>query len=1211
MSAIKSDRMTKKSTQLPRIGKGKAIQVALLALCLGFSVVVPTVRSYARDEVRVTGVRTENGEGGVTRVIIENSAGATFTTWTLDRPSRVVVEMAGARLSASSEPIDVGSFSVGNVQATATPNGTRVVVSLRRRADYRIVPEGKSTVLYVEPWEKPAAAPVAAPAKDPNGAAQLQQALQQTQAAKAALQLAESRAAQAESESHRLAAATSRLADENAQLQKRQAAAESAQSAAERLSAELSVRGEATSQKDRKTLEKQRQDADRARETAAIALEKLARENALLQARRAEAEQARGAATKAAVDLRAERDAADRARSDAENARRQAVAAEVRAQSILNAAQATQARAEELAQSATRAQAEQAEAKVRQARVETESARQQAASATKALAGVQSEWKKLESAQKAFAAREALITASDRQAALDVAKQATAAREQAVKAESLMARVAADREQLQNEKVAVEKRRAEAESAAVQAKNATAQAQNATAQAQNATAQAQNAAAQAQKVALVAEKAARVAESKDREVAVRAAQTEKSQQELARREEALLATQKALADREKALAAMASNQKNEDVALRDEVARLRTELAMASQRAQVAAVPAPHKAPLPVPVATQPRASAEEVPAPRPRSITLRAPSRVSRIDFVDEPARSSVIIDMDEPAQYSLQRSGSRVTLRLHHTNLPASLERSLDARQYFGPVRVISSYRDPSDRAGVVVEVDLAELVPNKVRQDGSRIYLDFHKPKHGSAAYSVHRAKVQVAGFSTLLLPSLYAQSGSSERTPTNRKRYSGRRIDLDFKGADIHNILRLLADVGGVNIVTSDDVRGEVTIKMRDVPWDHALDVVLRAKSLGQAREGNLIRVAPMAVLEKELEAEIARKKQQVEVAPTETRLIGVSYAEANQMQSRAKELLSSRGKISVDERTNNLIVSDVAENLGLVEELVRNLDSQTSQVVIEARIVEARSTFTRQLGVQWGGSGFMDAEHGNPTGLVFPNGIGVGGGATDTNTPLAGLLPAPRSGGSGAASPDFAVNMPAAVGTGVGGALGLTLGSVAGAFNLNLRLSAMESTGQVRILSSPRISTMDNVQASIEQGVAIPISVVSAAGVQTVFVDAKLNLSVKPHVTNEGTVVLDVQVTRNEPDFANTGARGDPTILKKEAKTQMLVRDGDTAVIGGIYQRNSGVSYAKVPFFAEIPVLGLLFRSRRENDDRTEFLVFITPRVVNRSRASAR
>ena len=281
--------------------------------------------------------------------------------------------------------------------------------------------------------------------------------------------------------------------------------------------------------------------------------------------------------------------------------------------------------------------------------------------------------------------------------------------------------------------------------------------------------------------------------------------------------------------------------------------------------------------------------------------------------------------------------------------------------------------------------------------------------------------------------------------------------------------------------------------------------------------------------------------------------------------------------------------------------------MRNLDTQTSQVIIEARIVEARSTFVRQIGMQWGGTGFADTGHGNPTGLVFPHNIGIGGGATDGNTPIAGLVPGPRS-GTGAANPNFAVNLPAAVGTGSGGALGLTLGSVAGAFNLNLRLSAMESTGQVRILSSPRISTLDNNEASIEQGVSIPISVVSAQGVQTVFVDAKLNLTVKPHVTNDGTVMMDIKVTRNEPDFVNTGARGDPTILKKEAQTKMLVRDGDTAVIGGIYQRNSGLNYAKVPFFADIPVLGVLFRNRRENDDRTEFLVFITPRIANRARA---
>jgi len=431
---------------------------------------------------------------------------------------------------------------------------------------------------------------------------------------------------------------------------------------------------------------------------------------------------------------------------------------------------------------------------------------------------------------------------------------------------------------------------------------------------------------------------------------------------------------------------------------------------------------------------------------------------------------------------------------------------------------------------------------------------------------------------------------------------RRHYAGRRIDLDFKGADIHNILRLLAEVGQVNIVTSDDVKGEVTIKMKNVPWDQALDVILRSKLLGQVREGNLIRVAPLVVLEKELEQEIARQKQLSDVAPTETRIIAVSYAEAKNLQERAKDLLTPRGKISVDERTNQLIVSDLAANLNMVEDLVRNLDSQTSQVVIEARIVEANSNFAREIGVQWGGSMFRDTAHNTSTGLGFPSNVAVGGGATDAIAPTAGLV------SLGAASPNYAVNLPAKVATDSGGALGLMLGSLGGSFNLNLRLSAMESSGQIRILSSPRISTMDNIEAAIEQGVSIPISIISAQGIQTVFVDAKLNLTVKPHVTNDGTVIMNVHVTRNEPDFAHTGARGDPTILKKEAKTVMLVRDGDTAVIGGIYQRSSTLRFDKVPFFGDLPILGFFFRHRVESDDRTEFLVFITPRIANRGEA---
>jgi type IV pilus assembly protein PilQ len=432
--------------------------------------------------------------------------------------------------------------------------------------------------------------------------------------------------------------------------------------------------------------------------------------------------------------------------------------------------------------------------------------------------------------------------------------------------------------------------------------------------------------------------------------------------------------------------------------------------------------------------------------------------------------------------------------------------------------------------------------------------------------------------------------------------SQPKYSGRRIDLDLKNADIHNILRLLSEVGNVNIITSDDVQGSVTIKMKAVPWDQALDVILSAKGLGLVKRGNLLRVAPQSVLEKERELAIARQKQRIELAPLETRLIPVSYATAEDLSGRAKELISERGSASVDERTNMLVIRDVAENLDDIEELVRSLDSQTPQVLIEARIVEAATSFSHDVGIQWGGSIVASSATGNPTGLVFPSDVTVAGGATDGDTPTAGLSPFANA----APNPNFVVNFPAPAGTGQGGALGLSLGSLAGNFNLAVRLSAFETTGHVRIISSPRILTLDNHAATISQGTSIPYSQVSAQGVQTAFQEAKLSLAVTPHVTSDGAVAMDVSVTRDEPDFNQTSARGDPTILKRNADTSLLVQDGHTAVIGGIYTRNTGVGYDRVPFFADIPVIGILFRHSQNRDARNELLIFLSPRIVNRS-----
>ena len=319
---------------------------------------------------------------------------------------------------------------------------------------------------------------------------------------------------------------------------------------------------------------------------------------------------------------------------------------------------------------------------------------------------------------------------------------------------------------------------------------------------------------------------------------------------------------------------------------------------------------------------------------------------------------------------------------------------------------------------------------------------------------------------------------------------------------------------------------------------------------------------------------------------------------VNYASAQDLTGQISGLLSQRGSVTVDDRTNTLIIKDIAQNLDSIRTLVESLDSQVPQVLIEARIVETSNNFQKQIGIQWGGSFGFSQANGNPTGLIFPSVLGVAGGATDNQTPTAGT----------SSTPNFAVNLPAPVGAGQGGGIGLTMGSVGGAVNLNIRLTALETAGQARIISSPKILTLDNQEASISQGTSIPISVVSAAGVQTQFVQAVLELRVTPHVTPDGNIRLAIQASKNEPDFQNTGASGDPTIIRRQAQTELLIKDGDTTVIGGIYTRNSGQSLSAVPFLHKIPILGFFFKTRSQSDNRAELLIFITPRIVNRAEA---
>ncbi|MES1178373.1 MAG: type IV pilus secretin PilQ [Myxococcales bacterium] len=630
---------------------------------------------------------------------------------------------------------------------------------------------------------------------------------------------------------------------------------------------------------------------------------------------------------------------------------------------------------------------------------------------------------------------------------------------------------------------------------------------------------------------------------------------------------------------------------------------------------------------------------------PKKISTTIAAPvsmPQVKAVRFEHSDIEDRVLIECSEiPAFQASSSAPGKNVLTLSGVTLGKDLSRTLDVSAFGGVLNSVSSFVAEKDIKSVVIQSEGDKTAIARVSRRGTTLVWSFAKPGalpssmtgvglDGGIARRARTVHVEDQGEEiplvrdgsesdrklaktdgdTTEMASQPAEAGAFAPNLLGQAKkagFTGRRIDLDLKDADIHNVLRLLADVGQVNIVTADNVSGTVTIRMRNVPWDQALDVVLQAKGLGVVQRANMLRVAPLADLEKERELQIARRQQEVKLAPLETRLIPVSYATAAEIQDRAKPLLSERGSIAVDERTNVMIVRDLAGNLNQIEELTRSLDTQTPQVLVEARIVEATSRYIRDVGIQWGGDTTFSSATGNPTGLAFPSSIGLAGGASDGNTPTAGLSPFTRT----VANPNFAVNLPAAVGTGSGGALGLTFGSIDNTINLAVRLSAAESSGMLRILSSPRILTLDNREARISQGTLIPFSQVSAQGVQTTFQEAKLQLLVKPHVTADGSVSMHVKINRDEPDFNQTSARGDPTILKREAETDLLVMDGHTAVIGGIFTRNTGRNLDQVPFFGDIPLLGLLFQRRRASDTRGELVIFLTPRIVNRAEALGR
>jgi type IV pilus assembly protein PilQ len=415
---------------------------------------------------------------------------------------------------------------------------------------------------------------------------------------------------------------------------------------------------------------------------------------------------------------------------------------------------------------------------------------------------------------------------------------------------------------------------------------------------------------------------------------------------------------------------------------------------------------------------------------------------------------------------------------------------------------------------------------------------------------------------------------SSSGPMSRTigSSNQKVYTGEPLSLNLKEADIRDVLRTFADLTGLNIAVDPDVGGKVTVNFNEVPWDQALDIILRQNSLNYVLEGNVLRVGKVDRLASEQQAQRRLEEEQRLNVNTITAVFKLSYARAAQVETLIKEIASPRAKVIIDARTNQVIVSEIPAYLNTINDLINTVDVPTRQVMIEARIVEASKAFQQTYGFQWGFSGAFDPALGNGTGLIFPNRIGFVGGPFDFG-------------------PGNSV-------------LQFHLSDVLGTFNLDFALNAFEFEGLVKVISAPKVTTQDNVPAEIQSGFQIPYQTRINFTTTVQYVDATLRLSVTPQITEAGTVIMDIAVQKNEPTtgLAVEGSAGTP-LSTRSAKTRLMVRDGGTAVIGGIYQVKDNNSVTRMPFIHNIPIIGNLFKTHNVSTSNDELLIFITPRII--------
>ncbi len=536
------------------------------------------------------------------------------------------------------------------------------------------------------------------------------------------------------------------------------------------------------------------------------------------------------------------------------------------------------------------------------------------------------------------------------------------------------------------------------------------------------------------------------------------------------------------------------------------------------------------------------------------------------------------VLVDLSDPnIGVDIREQGNRVIVDFLNVSAPESLRRRLDVTDFGTPIAMVNT------------------------SQQGKNVRLVI-EPR-GTWEYNAYQSDTR---FVVEVKP---LKEDPTRLIQGTRPGYQGERLSLNFQSVEVRALLQVIADFTDLNIITSDSVSVSITLRLKDVPWDQALDIILQSKGLDMRKNGNVIVVAPREELAAKEKLDLEARNQIADLEPLRAESFVVNYQKADDVRKLLvdgqQRMLSKRGTVVVDPRTNQMFVRDTAARLEEVRRLLQKIDVQVPQVLIEARIVEADDTFSRNLGVRLGGSSGYPRQVGSSGAYATGGGVGATsatgpGGTVITTTAAPGGVGAVDT-GSITSNANF-VNLPAAAIGGFNAAgAALTLFNASLSRFLTLEVSALEADGRGKIISSPRVITADKVKASIEQGTEIPYQAASSAGNTDVqFKKATLRLEVTPQITPEGAIFLDVKVNKDSPGQQTLSG---PAINTTNVQTQVLVENGGTVVLGGIFEQEERTTETKVPLLGDIPVVGYLFKTTSRTSDRKELLIFITPRVV--------